>query len=124
MATRRSRASLPNFLLELIDDIPEESGSSDEEFDVYLGPDDGPVTFASGHSVEDYDSGTTLARSRSLNSLTELEREQTESPLHTPAPPTPLHIIYCALCIHYLSAQPPLFSVSPGVVLDIERVLQ
>ena len=61
MATRRSRASLPfdpNFL---IDDIPEESGSSDEEFDGYLGPDDGPVTLASGHSVEDYDSGTTLA---------------------------------------------------------------
>ena len=94
MATRRSRTSLPsdpNFLLELIDDIPEESGSSDEELDGYLGPDEGPVTFARGHSVEDYDSGTTLARSRSLDSLTELEREQTESPLPCTSPsPSPM----------------------------------
>ena len=88
MAIRRSRASLPsdpNFLLQLIDDIPEESGSSDEQFDGYLGPDEGPVTFPSGHSVN-YDSGTTLACSRSLDSLTELEREQTESPLPCTSP--------------------------------------
>ena len=123
MANRRSRSSLPfdpNFLLELIDDIPEEPGSSDEEFDGCLGPDDGPVTFASNHSVEDYDSGTTLARSRSLDSLTELEREHRvtarpspstmagqhasrQAVLHSlPAPPTPLKtLIYCnALCIY------------------------
>ena len=82
VATGRSCASLPsdpNFLLELINNIPEELGSSDKEFDGYLGPDNCPVTFASGHSLEDYDSGTALACSRSFDSLTELEREQTES---------------------------------------------
>ena len=83
MAARRSSASLPSdlhFLLELIVDIPEESGSSEEEFDGYLGPNDGPVTYA---HPEDYDCGTTFARSQSLDSLTE---EQTKSPLPCMSP--------------------------------------
>ena len=86
MATRRSRASLPSdpdFLLDYIDEIAEESGS-DEEFDGYLGPDDGPVTYLSGHHLDFQDNSTTpLTRSRSLDSLAELEREQ---PLHTESP--------------------------------------
>ena len=32
----------PEFLLEFIDHLPEDA-DSDEEFDGYLGPDDGPV---------------------------------------------------------------------------------
>ena len=92
MATRRSHASLPSdpdFLLHYFDAIAEESGS-DEEFDGYLGPEDGPVTYLSGHHPDDCDCcSTPLARSRSLDSLAELEREQPlqiESPLPRTSP--------------------------------------
>ena len=35
----------PEFLLEFIDHLPADA-DSDEEFDDYLGPDDGPVAFS------------------------------------------------------------------------------
>ena len=95
MATRKSHTSLssnPVFLLEYIDNLPDES-DSDEEFEGYLGPDDGPVTYCNDHYPEDYDCySDILTRSRSLDSLTEIEREReqlhsTESPLHRVSPP-------------------------------------
>ena len=89
MATRSSHASLPSdpdFLLHSFDEVAEESGS-DEEFDGYLGPEDGPVAYLSGHHPDDHDYSTApLVRSRSLDSLTELEHEQPESPLPRMSP--------------------------------------
>ena len=84
---------------------------------------------------------TAALLSRSLDSLTELEREQTES-CTSPSPPLwtvnmqaahfkplPLHFtclsgiilqrISCSMYLHYLSAQPPVFSGSPGVVSEM-----
>ena len=97
MVTRRPRASLrsdPDFLLEYIDELPDESGS-DEEFDGYLGPDDGPIATHSGLNYDRY--SPSLHRSRSLDSLTEAERETgcpsspTESPLPAMSPsPSPM----------------------------------
>ena len=94
MATRKSHASLssdPDFLVEYIDNLPDESDSN-EEFEGHLGPDDGPVTYCNDHYPEDYDCySDILTRSRSLDSLTEIEREReqlhsTESPLHGVSP--------------------------------------
>ena len=86
MAIRRFHVILPSdpdFLLHYIDEIAEESGS-DEEFDGYLGPEDSPVTYLSSHNLDFQDNGNTpLTRSRSIDSLAELQHEQ---PLHTESP--------------------------------------
>ena len=42
MASRRTLSSDPEFLLEFMHDLPDES-DSDDDFDGYLEPDDGPV---------------------------------------------------------------------------------
>ena len=83
MAARRTRSSLPSdpdFLLDYIDGLPDES-DSDDDFEGYLDEDDGPVAYRSGHCP---DFTPPLTRSRSLDSLGEAERQRetvTESPI-------------------------------------------
>ena len=86
-STTVPRAALPSdpeFLLDLMHDLPDES-DSDDEFDGYLEPEDGSVVFRSAAELDDE---TYTLRSQSLQDLTELEEAseeglilQTESPL-------------------------------------------
>ena len=83
MSTHTSRTSLssdPEYLLRCIDDMPDEL-ESDDEFDGYLAPDDGPVAVRSGHDIP------SLRRSRSLDSLLDAESEG-EAVCETPLPGT------------------------------------
>ena len=87
MASRAALPSDPEFLLDLMHNLPVDS-DSDDEFDGYLEPEDGPVVFRSAAELDD--EAYTL-RSQSLQDLTELEEAseeglilQTESPLLAP----------------------------------------
>ena len=81
MASRAALPSDPEFLIDFMHDLPVDS-DSDDEFDGYLEPEDGPVVFRSAAELDD--EAYTL-RSQSLQDLTELEEAglalQTESPL-------------------------------------------
>ncbi len=81
MATQRlmNLPSDPELLLELIDDIADES---DDEFDGYLDPEDGPVAVRRGSIAF---AQTSLSRARSLESLTESHQEL-ESPVPHSSP--------------------------------------
>ena len=81
MASRAALPSDPDFLLDLMHDLPDDS-ESDDDFDGYLEPEDGPVAYRSA-ADEAY-----RFRSRSLHDLTDLEEAseeelmlQAESPL-------------------------------------------
>ena len=83
MASRRGLglSSDPEFLLELMQELPDESESEDE-FDGYLDPEDGPIILRRSDRDEELDSP--LTRSRSLDSLHEargLLDHDLESPL-------------------------------------------
>ena len=67
MASRRGVGlpSEPEFLLELMQELPDESESEDE-FDGYLDPEDGPIMLRRSDGDEELDSP--LTRARSLNS--------------------------------------------------------
>ena len=75
MASRSSLPSDPDVLLEYLHDLPDESDSEDE-FDGYLGPEDGPVAYRT--SFEQHGDEGLTRRSASLDDLTAL---QSESPL-------------------------------------------
>ena len=69
MASRAALPSDPEFLIDFMHDLPVDS-DSDDEFDGYLEPEDGPVVFRSAAELDD--EAYTL-RSQSLQDLTELE---------------------------------------------------
>ena len=84
MASRAALSSDPDFLLDLMHDLPDES-DSDDDFDGYLGPEDGPVAYRSAAEIDDE---AYRLRSQSLQDLTDLEEAseeeltfQAESPL-------------------------------------------
>lgn len=79
MASRSAIPSDPEYLLDLLNDLPDES-DSDDEFDGYLEPEDGPVAYRSAAELQ------TSPRSRSLEDLRELEHRFTESPLRGLSP--------------------------------------
>ena len=83
MASRGGRGlpSDPEFLLELMQELPDESESEDE-FDGYLDPEDGPIMLRRSDRDEQLDSP--LTRARSLDGLNEargLLDQDVESPL-------------------------------------------
>ena len=83
MASRGGRGlpSDPEFLLELMQELPDESESEDE-FDGYLDPEDGPIMLRRSDRDEELDSP--LTRARSLDGLNEargLLDQDVESPL-------------------------------------------
>ena len=81
MASHAALPSDPEFLLNLMHDLPDES-DSDDEFNGYLEPEDRPVVFRSAAELDDE---AYSLRSQSLQDLTELDEAskilQTESPL-------------------------------------------
>ena len=72
MACRDTLPSDPSFLLEYLEQLPYESDSDGDEFEGYLGPDDGPVVIRAIDSAgyEDQEPESPTYRSRSLDSLT------------------------------------------------------
>ena len=83
MASRGGRGlpSDPEFLLELMQELPDESKSEDE-FDGYLDPEDGPIMLR--RSDVDEELNSPLTRARSLDSLNEargLLDQDVDSPL-------------------------------------------
>ena len=69
MASRSALPSDPDVLLEYLHDLPDESDSEDE-FDGYLGPEEGPVAYHT--SFEEYGDEGPMHRSASLDDLTAL----------------------------------------------------
>ena len=65
MASRGTLPSDPDFLLDFMEDLPEES-DSDEEFDGYLEPEDGPIAYRNASELEDEETSNLRCRSRSL----------------------------------------------------------
>ena len=82
MATRSTLPSDPEYLLDILDDLPDES-DSDDEFDGYLEPDEGPVAYRSPADIEE---GGRSPRARSLEDLRELGHGLSESPLEELSP--------------------------------------
>ena len=83
MAARRTLSSDPQFLLDLMHDLPDESDSEDD-FDGYLEPDDGPVAYRREEFEERGRRCCSRRRSYSLESLTEIGQgpaPDLESPL-------------------------------------------
>ena len=82
MACRDTLPSDPSFLLEYLEQLPYESDSDGDEFEGYLGPDDGPVIIRAIDyaGYEDQEPQSPPYRSRSLDSLTVMGQE-CESPL-------------------------------------------
>ena len=97
MASHSRRPSLPSdpeFLLELMHELPDESGSKDD-FDGYLEPDDGPVVHRGSNSVcNEQAHSTPLTRTRSLESMIETRPQLDESPMPTPSlsPTLPMQV--------------------------------
>ena len=71
MAARRTLSSDPQFLLDLMHDLPDESGS-DDDFDGFLEPDDGPVAYRREEFEERGRRSCSRHLSHSLESLTEI----------------------------------------------------
>ena len=69
MAARHTLSSDPQFLLDLMHDLPDESDSEDD-FDGYLEPDDGPVAYRREEFEERGRRSCSRRRSHSLESLT------------------------------------------------------
>ena len=74
MAANKQRANLPSdpeVLLEIMQELPDDSGSEDE-FDGYLDEDDGPIVLrASDRCSDESCTSAQLPRSRSVASLRE-----------------------------------------------------
>ena len=86
MAARTKLPSDPSFILEYMQDMPSES-DSDDDFEGYLGPEDGPVAYRAAADLammEREDACSPIRRSRSLDSLTAEESESLMSPSHSP----------------------------------------
>ena len=88
MASRGTLPSDPEILLDIMHDLPDES-DSDDDFDGYLEPEDGPIAYRNPSELEEVE---TTRRSQSLQDLSELEQRQelqSESPLsglsHSPS---------------------------------------
>ena len=81
MASRSKLLSDPEFLLEYMHDIPDES-DSDDDFDGYLDPEEGPVAYRSIAEVEE-ETSHSLRRSLSLDNLSESPLAGL-SPSHSP----------------------------------------
>ena len=81
-ACRDTLPSDTSFLLEYLEQLPYESDSDGDEFEGYLGPDDGPVIIRAIDytGYEDQELQSPPYRSRSLDSLTVMGQE-CESPL-------------------------------------------
>ena len=77
-----SLSSDPQLLLEFMHELPDESESEDE-FDGYLDPEDGPVVLCG--SVHESEQFSSLTQACSLDSLTD-----TNQALESPLPPLPL----------------------------------
>ena len=69
MACRDTLPSDPSFLLEYLEQLPYEWDRDDDEFEGYLGPDDGPVIIRGIDSAgyEDQELHSPPCRSRSLD---------------------------------------------------------
>ena len=86
MASCGTLPSDPDFLLDFMEDLPEES-DSDEEFDGYLEPEDGPIAYRNASELEDEETSNLRCRSRSLQDLSEGMHESPLSRLsHSPSP--------------------------------------
>ena len=74
-------------------DLPDESDSEDD-FDGYLGPDDGPIAYRSVAETQEEEPSPLVRYSRSLDDLTEIDGAGpvlTESPFASPSPsPSPM----------------------------------
>ena len=74
-------------------DLPDESDSEDD-FDGYLGPDDGPIAYRSVAETQGEEPSPLVRHSRSLDDLTEIDEAGpvlTESPFASPSPsPSPM----------------------------------
>ena len=144
MASSRPRtlSSDPDFLLSLIGDI--EESDSEDEFEGWLGPDDGP-TILQNSVTEDYEESPTplMRRSHSLDSLEmavalpESRQASPSSPMQvdmtspsltpmqsptlcsTPAPP-PSHTSSTASATSTTTLESPTFRVSPGIVPNMD----
>ena len=101
MASRSTLSSNPDVLIEYMDNMPYES-ESDDDFDGYLEPDEGPVAYRRSQEIEEL--STPVRRTQSVNDLTStfsLSRRFLAAPpsltlqcsrvhhlLQSPAPPT------------------------------------
>ena len=77
MASRSTLSSNPDVLLEYMDNMPYES-ESDDDFDGYLEPDEGPVAYRRSQEIEEH--STPVRRTQSVNDLTSTGDLQSESP--------------------------------------------
>ena len=80
MASRSALPSDPEILLDIMHDLPDES-DSDDDFDGYLEPEDGPIAYRNSLELEEVE---TIRRSQLFQDLSELEQRQelqSESPL-------------------------------------------
>ena len=110
MAARRTLSSDPQFLLDLMHDLPDESGS-DDDFDGFLEPDDGPVAYRREEFEERGRRSCSRRLSHSLESLTEIGQgpsPDSESPLAGMSPS------YSHMQGHHSSGSPLAASTSPA----------
>ena len=94
MAYRDTLPSDPSFLIKYLAQLQYESDRDGDEFEGYLGQDDGPVIIRAIDSsdYEDQEPQSPPYRSRSLDSLTVMDQE-CESPLPSISPSlTPMHL--------------------------------
>ena len=90
MASHATLSSDPEHLLEFMRDLPDESDSEDD-FDGYLGPDDGPVAYRSVEETQEEAHSPLVRYSRSLDDLTEIDEAAPESPFAGLSPsPSPM----------------------------------
>ena len=91
--TRGTLPSDPEFLLEYLDNLPNEP-ESDDDFEGFLEPDDGPIAHRSGHDY--YEPSSSLQRSHSLDSLLDQGELITDSPLPEASPSSPMQGQYAS----------------------------
>ena len=84
MASRDTLPSDPHFLLDYMHDFPYESGS-DDDFEGYLEPEDGPVAYRSADEYCEDGLSSTRPRSRSLDDLS----QEPALELHSESPLSP-----------------------------------
>ena len=93
MAHRDTLPSDPSFLLDYLEQLPYESDSDGDEFEGYLGPDDGPVIIRNIDSAgyEDLEPPPSPCHSHSLDNLT-IAGQECESPLPRSSSLSPMHL--------------------------------
>lgn len=126
MASRGTLPSDPDFLLDFMHDLPDES-DSDDDFDGYLEPEDGPIAYRNASELEDAETSSLRHRSRSLQDLSELEQGTEllrESPLsevsHSPSPMQGEHASGSPLALAGVSPTPTCSSTLTGQVKHIK----